>query len=487
MNLGSLLTPWIELAGVLVLLYYVEKWVQSHLYGVGWVLTNHPKTATALYYLLLSPGVFVHEFTQYIVAGALNVKIKRVMAWPEAQEDGTLRLNFVQIKQSNWVQAAVISAAPFLVGIALVWAISTRILGLDSLISALAAGDITLVGQALKNLARTPDFYLWLYLMFAISNAMLPTPADREGWPLLFAIFAVVIVFLVVIGTGKVLLETFTGPVAHGVRLLATALATVLVVETAAIVIIGFAEEIAERVTKRKFYYGQARAETSARERQPGSSDPLPAGVPMPSIYNLPLPVPSPSDIAPRRPPRPAQGLGPTPIQAAPDALRPRPAPQPLMADEPSEEEPVPGISPAQTAPPARRAADFAPAANRPYVRPDSPAAPAGAPASRLSPGPEEPEQTPAAGAVGLSGPAGSPSVANRFPRPTPPGDALSRPSALSPAQESPTGGISSRFSGYRPAPPLTTDEDDDEEKDSDDRDDKDDQDDVQLVPFDDA
>ena len=58
---------------------------------------------------------------------------------------------------------------------------------------------------------------------------MLPTPADRQGWPLLVGVFAVVIGFLVLIGVGDVLMETFTGPVAHGVNRLTTAFATVLV------------------------------------------------------------------------------------------------------------------------------------------------------------------------------------------------------------------------------------------------------------------
>src|SRR5574340_18513 len=92
MNLGDLLTPWFMLVVVLVPLVFVEKWIHAHLYGVGWLLTNDKKSATALYYVLLFPGVVVHEFTQYLIAGALNVKIKRVIAWPQAQSDGTLRL-----------------------------------------------------------------------------------------------------------------------------------------------------------------------------------------------------------------------------------------------------------------------------------------------------------------------------------------------------------------------------------------------------------
>lgn len=316
---SHVLTPWLILAAVLIPLIYVEKWIHAHLYGVGWLLTNNKKSATALYYVLLFPGVFVHEFTQYLVAGALNVRIKRVIAWPEAQDDGTLRLNFVQIKQANRLEAAIIGAAPLFTGLGLVWVISNHILNLDNVLSALATGNINVIGPALRQLVSKPDFYLWLYLMFAVSNAMLPTPADREGWPLVIGLFAVVIGFLVIIGTGAVLLKTFTGPVAHGVDRLATAFASVLAVEIPGLLLIGVAEEILERITKRKFQYGEERVR-DATARQPGSSDPLPPGAPLPSIYNLPLPVPVPSEgpVPASAVRRPASTIAPASGAAAP-------------------------------------------------------------------------------------------------------------------------------------------------------------------------
>jgi hypothetical protein len=335
---SHVLTPWLILAAVLIPLVYVEKWVHAHLYGVGWLLTNNKKSATALYYVLLFPGVFVHEFTQYLVAGALNVRIKRVIAWPEAQDDGTLRLNFVQIKQANRLETAIIGAAPLFTGLGLVWVISNQILNLDNVLSALATGNITVLGPALRQLVSKPDFYLWLYLMFAISNAMLPTPADREGWPLVIGLFAVVIGFLVIIGTGAVLLKTFTGPVAHGVDRLATAFASVLAVEIPGLLLIGVAEEILQRITKREFQYGEERVR-GATARQPGSSDPLPPDAPLPSIYNLPLPVPVPSEApapasAMRRPapaaaPAPAGGQRPGQERPAGGPAAPVPSPRP--------------------------------------------------------------------------------------------------------------------------------------------------------------
>jgi len=291
--LSDLLTPWLTLVAILIPLIYAEKWIHSHLYGVGWLLTNDNRSATALYYIILFPGVFVHEFTQWLVAGALNVPTRRVMAWPEAQNDGTLRLDFVKIKETDWVRSAIIGATPLIAGIVLILLISNGILNLEEFLAAINAGEITSVGEALQRLGSTPDFYLWLYLMFAISNAMLPTRADRKGWPLLIGILAIIIVFLILIGSGDVLLETYTGPITHALNLMETAFATVLAVELCAILGIGFVEEILERLTKRKFQYHPVEEVVVEEEvRQPGSNLPLPPGAPLPSIYNLRLPVP---------------------------------------------------------------------------------------------------------------------------------------------------------------------------------------------------
>ncbi|HML24985.1 MAG TPA: hypothetical protein PKD09_25245, partial [Aggregatilinea sp.] len=278
MNVSNLLTPWLLLGGVLFLLVQAEKWIHSHLYGVGWLLTQDKQSATALYYLVLLPGVFVHEVTQWLLAGALNVRTKRVMAWPQAQEDGTLRLDFVQIQQASWLASAFIGAIPFITGTTLIWLISNQILNLEQFLDSLSSGDLTVIGPALQQVGSTPDFYLWLYILFAITNAMIPTPADRKGWPLLIALFAVVLGFLVLIGVGPRLYETFTGPVAHTLNLMTAAFTTVLVLEVLAIVVIGTGEQILQRFTKRSFTYTKPVAPVPTRE--PGSSLPLPPGAP---------------------------------------------------------------------------------------------------------------------------------------------------------------------------------------------------------------
>lgn len=391
MNASNLLTPWLLLGGVLLLLVQAEKWIQSHLYGVGWLLTNDKQSATVLYYLILAPGVFVHEFTQWLVAGALNVPTRRVMAWPEAQEDGTLRLDFVQIQGAGWLRSALIGAFPFIVGTGLIWLISNEILNLQHFFDALATGDITLIGPALREVGSTPDFYLWLYLLFAISNAMLPTPADRKGWPLLIGVFAVTLGFLILIGVGQQLYDTFTGPVAHGLNVLTAAFSTVLAVEVGAIFLIGVTEEVIERLTKRKFQYMQPVPPPAARE--PGSNLPLPPGTPPPSIYNLELPLPNPSAPTARPAPAasstiPAPGPPPSPSGTLSGALtdRPRPASRPgAPAPGPARSLPDRQPSPPPVARPTPAAtsdvAEGRQVQPRAFPRPGGPPQPSGIPA----------------------------------------------------------------------------------------------------------
>lgn len=336
MDFSNLLTPWLALAAVLYPLAYAERWIHSHLYGVGWLLTNEPRSATALYYLFLSPGVFVHEVVQWLVAGALNIETERVMAWPEAQEDGTLRLNFVQVKNAGRLATAIVGAAPLIVGLGLIAAISTTILDLDTFLDAVQSADIRVIGPAARELASTADFYLWLYLMFAIANAMLPTQEERSGWLIAVGLFAVVLAFLVIIGVGDVLVETFTGPVAHAVNLLTTAFGTILAVEVGAILVIGLVEQILERITRRRFDYSTAEPEQAIRE--PGSNLPLAPGEPFPSIYNLSLPLPDPAiqaDLDARK----RRATAPAPRPFAPES---RPAREPGLTSAPAPSDTLP-------------------------------------------------------------------------------------------------------------------------------------------------
>jgi hypothetical protein len=56
--------------------------------------------------------------------------------------------------------------------------IGNLVLGVGELAELMAGRGLDGILEGLAQVVRTPDFALWLYLIFAVSNAMLPSPSD---------------------------------------------------------------------------------------------------------------------------------------------------------------------------------------------------------------------------------------------------------------------------------------------------------------------
>ncbi len=291
MDIGDILGPWILLIMLVVPLLYVEKFIHQHIYGIGYLITKDKEQATTFYYLIFFPGVFLHEFIQYFVAGILNVPIKKLEPRPQKQDNGTLRFDFVTIQKTDRWRAAIIGGTPFLIACGIMWTISTSILDLHLIPEAFATGEIIEVANTFNNLRNTPDFWLWMYLLFTISNGMIPTKEDREGWSFIVLAIGAVSAFFLFLGLDNVIVETYQGPVMHGLAMVNTALAILLFIDIGAVLMLGVVEDTLERIRGEKMDYSGSKPKDI--KRQPGSDLPIPAGEAMPSVYNLALPVPN--------------------------------------------------------------------------------------------------------------------------------------------------------------------------------------------------
>jgi hypothetical protein len=341
MELGEIIGPWILLIGLAIPLIYAEKLIHQHIYGVGYLMTQDKERATTFYYLVFFPGVFLHEFLQYLAAGALNVKIKKLAPRPQKQDNGTLRFDFVTIEKTDKFRAAIIGGVPFIVAAILVWTISTSILELHRLPEALATGQITHIADTMKDLPNTPDFWLWIYLLFTISNGMLPTKEDRQGWSFILYALAGATGFFLFLGMDTFLLEVYRTTVIEGLSLVNTALSIILIIDVMVILLVGIAEDTLERVRGFKMDYSGGEKKLKTVKREPGSDLPLPKGEPMPSIYNHRLPLPDLPPLgrvrSPLTPPSPeevkpagvATPPAPSRTSSAPSPSRPVAAPMP--------------------------------------------------------------------------------------------------------------------------------------------------------------
>jgi hypothetical protein len=407
----DLLYPWIALALTLVPLLYVQRWIHRHLFGVGYLIGREKQTATLFYYALLLPGVILHELSHYLIAGVFNVRSVRFAIYPEAQEDGSLEMGFVQLEYVfNPVYATFIGIAPLLTGMLAVILISNSVLDLPSFFAHVRSGDIYEIGAAVQALVTKPDFPLWAYLLFGIANAMMPNREDRRGWWIVLVAAVLFLGFMTIIGLGNIVAAWLAGPIAQALYSLSAVFGTVLFVDAVAALLIASIEWALERLTGQRVEY-----QPRAMALESGPTRPT-----IKSVYELNLPLPPlPGKVtvspAPRLPAtasaeRPTIGSGPArPALSAPTANQAGSRPASGSGSSESER---PALSPAARPPtPAAPTFGSKPSptpAKSDEPAPPKPATPFGSRPGASTPFSKPPAQSPAAQSSSTPGGAGN-------------------------------------------------------------------------------
>lgn len=300
----DLLTPWLLLGGLLYLLRRLENWLHQHIFKVGWLLTHQFQTTTILYYAFFLPGIVVNQFTYWAVAGLLNVRADRAIAWPEKQEIGELRLNFVRLsKNVDAFRLALISSAPLVVGLILVWHIANNILNVPGFLNDLRGNDLADFGEAAARFTAAPDFWLWVYIAFTISNTMMPDFRNLRGWRVVLTGIGVIVVALYVVGAGNaVIFDALEGPITSSLNALSSIFAVIIGLNLFMVAVLGSIESLVERITGHSATFKDGRMIVMTRQemlaqrsralapqpKTPKSAAPVGA----PTVYRLPLPLP---------------------------------------------------------------------------------------------------------------------------------------------------------------------------------------------------
>jgi hypothetical protein len=203
--------PLVGLAVTLVLLVLVERWIHRHLQGTMLLLTGDREIAVVLYALPLMPGIVLHEVSHALVARLLGVRVGRVSIRPKLKGE-RIQLGFVPVEETDVVRASLIGLAPLLAGSAVILLIGYLSFGIGGVQRAFIDGQWMNLIDHFVELLRTPDIWLWAYLVFAISNTMLPSRSDRESWTpvMLFLVLAVALVW--VAGLGPTIIERLGQP-----------------------------------------------------------------------------------------------------------------------------------------------------------------------------------------------------------------------------------------------------------------------------------
>lgn len=233
------------------LLWLMQRWVHTHLQGLALLLMGNAERATILYALVLLPGVFLHESSHWVTAKLLGVRTAGFSLIPRRQANGSVQLGYVQYYKTADVGAireSLIGGAPLIVGTAVTLLIGFTLFNIPDLITAMQAGDVDMLSAALRQLFETNNLFVWLYLIFAITNAMMPSASDRRAWPAFLAMVGAAIVLLLLLDLQGVLWSGLAGPTAVIFGYLGLVFAMGIAVDLIAIVVIITLEAIVGKI-----------------------------------------------------------------------------------------------------------------------------------------------------------------------------------------------------------------------------------------------
>jgi len=234
-----------------ILLRRMERWLHQHVFKVGWLVTQDYQTTTILYYTFFLPGVFIHELIYWLVAGALGVRAERSLKWPDKQEIGELKLNFVQISnRAGVIRKAVISVAPMIFGLVFIWYIAANVFNIMTVVGIMSTGELNDVAAGFSLLIDAPLFWLWIYVIFTVANTMYPTvPKDLQGWRTIFMGIGAVVVVILLLGIGGQVFAVLENPLSDIIAVMQTILFLMISIDFLMVLALGTIETTIERIT----------------------------------------------------------------------------------------------------------------------------------------------------------------------------------------------------------------------------------------------
>ncbi len=248
-------TPLVWLVATLIPLFFMKRWINRHVQGLGMLLTGDNEAAMFLYFVLLLPGILIHELSHWLAATLLGVRTGKITLWPSKRRGNQMRLGSVRIARTDPFRSSLIGVAPLISGSIAILIIGQLILGLGDLGEVLLNGEWEPFWESLVSHLRAPDFWLWLYLIFAVSNAMLPSETDREPWRPVLLFVCLAALFFYLTGWVRQVPEVVTTASLAGLSYLAYAFSLTVLVDAIFIAVIAILEALVSRLAGKRVDY----------------------------------------------------------------------------------------------------------------------------------------------------------------------------------------------------------------------------------------
>lgn len=192
---------------MLVPLAFLQRLLHREIQAVFLLITRNIQLTVGLFSVLFFPGVFLHEFSHFIMAKVLQVRTGDFSLIPRSLPNGRLQMGYVETQRSDIFRDSLIGLAPLIAGTLFVAYAGIVQLQLHTLWNVLRSGQVDLFWMGIRLLPTAPDFYLWFYLAFAVSSTMLPSESDRGAWLPLGLWVAALLALAIFSGAGVWMLE----------------------------------------------------------------------------------------------------------------------------------------------------------------------------------------------------------------------------------------------------------------------------------------
>lgn len=196
MSTNSTLLALLLFGGSLLALAWFSARTSLSVQQVVYNLTGSVDYAVVVYFLLLLPGILVHEAAHWVTAWVLGLQPGKFTVWPR-RRGRMVGLGSVTARRGGPLRDSLVGMAPLLVGTLLVALMARAWFGGTALAQSFAGEGVTPWLDALGATFRRPDAALWAYGIFVIANGMMPSASDREPLkPLLVYIALAVLLYL---------------------------------------------------------------------------------------------------------------------------------------------------------------------------------------------------------------------------------------------------------------------------------------------------
>jgi len=188
-------------------LLFLLRALHRELQAVFLLVTRRLEVALVIFSILFLPGVLLHELSHFVMAKILFVRTGDFSLVPRQLEDGRLLLGYVETAPTDFLRDSLIGVAPLISGGLFVIYVGRVRLNMVGLWDSFFGLDLATAMASLGVVYRQPDFWIWFYLLVAVSSTMFPSSSDRRKWlPVIIAI-VLLLALGILAGIGPWMLE----------------------------------------------------------------------------------------------------------------------------------------------------------------------------------------------------------------------------------------------------------------------------------------